>query len=1165
MPTGATYRFTQNADGTTFTPPPGSHDSLIRNANGTFDLTLALSRTRYHFGVDGSVLSLTDEYGNALTFSYDGNNRLIQLADGTGSGRSLIIFYGADGRVSSIVDHTGRNVQYTYSGQGNLTSVIDPVSRTTTYSYTNGRYVPLLSQITDNWGRIITEITYDPADRVKTFTEDGETYSYVYNSSTTTTKTDSSGKSRVFTFNSHGQITQIVPPAGAGGGTTTKTFNADGSLDIETDGVGVKTKYTYNSNGSIATITKDYQGTGTGSVPIRFDYSYDFNFPEKVISIVAKNPSTGVRNPDWQEWRYDYYAPGSTAPGALFHVYRIRSDGSTIDTLSTYTYNAAGQLITVTDAAGAITTFEYNPGTDDLVSVTYPPNSDFGPTRKYQYVRDSLGRTISITSPLGNVTAYSYDAVDRISTVTLPKPSLGSPLIFTTAYSYDNFDSSSGLTFTQQTDPNGKIVRLGSDQFGQLGESLDSLNNATTLSYSKGLLSSVTDANENVTSYTYNALRQLVTMTLPEGSSETYTYYLDGLLKTRKDRNAHTTTYTYDHLKRITKRSFGTSVTYTFTGQKLTQVVDTLPNIHETHTFSYDSAFRVTGNTQATRGTITYTYDMADRVSSYTVSGGGPTATYGYYPDGSVKTIDWSPIAGQFRYDYTLDGQYSTVSSPNGQQRNYTYDDQGRLLQTKNTHIAAGELASYNYGYDVDNSTGISTMLGQRTQMTAYVPSQNLINTSTKYYYDSNYQLNRSDYPNVAPFNSEIDTWSYDSIGNRTGSSLNGSPTTYTYFRNGSNLNNGQRLQFDGANTYTYDANGNTTSKNGPSGNFTFTWDVLDRMTAISGATAATYVYDYLGRRVSKKIGSVTTTYLYAGANLIAERGGATADFLFGPSIDEPLSMKRGTTISYYIPDGLGSIGLLTDANGTLQNSYVYDAWGVVRSQSAGTTNSFTYTAREASEAGLIYNRARYMSPNIGKFVSQDAFGFYAGVNFYGYALNNPTKYYDPMGHLTIALDLLPLLPVAARSASLGIAAESASLGPLGIAAAAAAIPVGYLIAKGLDQVNVLTPADHAPVPHNHFLNPYGCRGKPDHQEKVDDLVEIAGEQNPDYEIIRERQIRHPGSRRIPDVQVVDPTTGEVVKIYEAERTPRSSRVKNKEIEYDTLEIPYEIFPLDQP
>jgi hypothetical protein len=58
-------------------------------------------------------------------------------------------------------------------------------------------------------------------------------------------------------------------------------------------------------------------------------------------------------------------------------------------------------------------------------------------------------------------------------------------------------------------------------------------------------------------------------------------------------------------------------------------------------------------------------------------------------------------------------------------------------------------------------------MLGQRTSLTADVPSQGLAGALTKYYYDAGYRLTGADYPSAVPFNGEMDRWTYDPIGNR--------------------------------------------------------------------------------------------------------------------------------------------------------------------------------------------------------------------------------------------------------------------------------------------------------------------------------------------------------------------------------------------------------------
>ena len=522
-PHGPVQSFQENTDGT-FSLAAQSHDTLVKNADGSFDMTKALSNTKYHFTSAGLLETITDDYGNSIEYTYDGNGRLTRISDGSGSGRYMDINYGPSGRISSVQDSAGRLVQYLYNPDGTLQKVINAVGIETTYIYTAGRFGPMLSQIWNHLQHIVTAIYYHPSgnasqyNKVSSYREAEETYNLTYGSGYTT-KSSTFGTWTNY-YGADGRVTKRVPPSGQGGFDQLTSYYSDGSVQMETDEAGVKTYFTYNPNGSVATITRDYQGTS----PVLFEYAYDANFPGKVISITPKNPSGGAVLPDWQAWKYDYYQSGSAAPGALHHVYRVQSDGLTLDTLATYTYNSSGQVLTVTDAGGSVTTYAYNITSGDLESVTYPKNSDSGVNPVYSYGRDSLGRVISVTDPLGKTTTYTYDHADRVTSVTLPKPTPGSPLNFTTTYSYDHYDGVSGFVYTHQTDPNGKLTKQGYDRYGQMVRSVDALGNITTFNYSRGLLASIVDSNNNTTSYNYNGLKRLTSTVFPNGTTESYTY-----------------------------------------------------------------------------------------------------------------------------------------------------------------------------------------------------------------------------------------------------------------------------------------------------------------------------------------------------------------------------------------------------------------------------------------------------------------------------------------------------------------------------------------------------------------------------------------------------------------------------------------------------------------
>jgi RHS repeat-associated protein len=93
--------------------------------------------------------------------------------------------------------------------------------------------------------------------------------------------------------------------------------------------------------------------------------------------------------------------------------------------------------------------------------------------------------------------------------------------------------------------------------------------------------------------------------------------------------------------------------------------------------------------------------------------------------------------------------------------------------------------------------------------------------------------------------------------------------------------------------------------------------------------------------------------------------------------------------------------------------------------------------------------------------------------------------------------------------------------------------------------------------------NPYGSRGKPDHQQKVDDLNKQAQkEAKPGETVLRERKIQGHDSNRRPDGQIVD-KNGRTRKVFEAERKPHSKRNINRQNEYKKLKVDQETHPLN--
>ena len=189
-----------------------------------------------------------------------------------------------------------------------------------------------------------------------------------------------------------------------------------------------------------------------------------------------------------------------------------------------------------------------------------------------------------------------------------------------------------------------------------------------------------------------------------------------------------------------------------------------------------------------------------------------------------------------------------------------------------------------------------------------------------------------------------------------------------------------------------------------------YAWDFENRLSSVtlpgSGGTVS-FKYDPFGRRIYKSSSSGTSIYAYDGVNLVEETnssGAAVARYEQALNIDEPLAMLRSAVTSYYHADGVSSVTSLSSAAGALTQTYGYDAFGKQTSSSGSLTNPFQYTAREFdSETSLYHYRARYYDQNVGRFLSEDPFGFHGGdVNLFRIVQNRPTVFTDPFGLLTI-------------------------------------------------------------------------------------------------------------------------------------------------------------------
>ncbi|PKK88536.1 MAG: hypothetical protein CVV64_18455, partial [Candidatus Wallbacteria bacterium HGW-Wallbacteria-1] len=218
-------------------------------------------------------------------------------------------------------------------------------------------------------------------------------------------------------------------------------------------------------------------------------------------------------------------------------------------------------------------------------------------------------------------------------------------------------------------------------------------------------------------------------------------------------------------------------------------------------------------------------------------------------------------------------------------------------------------------------------------------------------------------------------------------------------------------------------------------------------------------------------------------------------EFIGGPDADDLEHTRYGKISLAMLKDGLGSTIALTGREGKAIARIGYDAWGNFRwsdndkhssckddecdsylnrlentrgfgngnhngwafgKQFASKLTPYLYTGRRYSEiTNQYFNRNRYYSPALGRFVSKDPIGFAADINLYRYVGNNPLIWVDPSG-------LFVWPEGAGTGIGLGIGTGAGSATGIGGAVAAggaAALGVGAV------GVGVLWATNDGPIP----------------------------------------------------------------------------------------------------
>ena len=777
----------------------------------------------------------------------------------------------------------------------------------------------------------------------------------------------SNGESLTFTRDGSGRITAVTGPTGEKLG---YSYSSSGDLLSSTDANGRVTTYSYDAGHDL--LSGSINGTAL-KLP-----SQEYDSGGRLVAVVdTAGDRIAISNS----------VPGQTVTttdplGALTTVTHLDDLGDVVardeifggQTLTTaYSYDAAGHMLSRTDPLGHKTNLTYDTQGDltayedplgNITRFTYDSSGfltgAIGPGGLVidGIVYDSADRPVRTTAN-GATTVYAYDSAGRVTSTTD-----AAGRVFTMTYDPDghlaSFTDSSGATQTAVEDADGRILSVTDPAGHKVSFTYDPSGNQLSL----------TDPSGNSQSNTYDALGRMTSSTDAAGRVTTYAYDAAGNLSGIQDRNGGTTLYAYDQDGNLIKSTYpdgeATSIVYDGLG-RVTRTSDGTSSIDT----AYDSSSQVSSQTETLPvvGAVTnsYTYDAAGNKTSLTSVDG--TTHYAY--DDQNRLISMTdPHGGIFDFSYDTSGRLTSLSRPNGVTDAFTYDAAGKILSRTATR-AGTTVAASSQTYDANG------LVATRTDLSG----------TTTYQHDSTGQLTGVTAPGGA-----TQSYVYDAAGNRVSDPVS-SAMTY---------DPGNRLVSDSNYTYTYDAEGDRTSRTNRSTSAVtrYTYNGHGQLVSVQNpdGTTTSFTYDVLGRRIQVSSGTSTTTFAYDGTNVHLEYSGASpvASYTDPLATDHPLEMRRGGQSYYYQGDVAGNVTGLSDASGTMAATYSYDAFGVPTSSSNGPSNPFTYAGREySSSSGLYYNRARYYEPTTGRFLSEDPI---PSVNAYSYVRNDPVDVTDPTG-----------------------------------------------------------------------------------------------------------------------------------------------------------------------
>ncbi|MFI0479399.1 toxin TcdB middle/N-terminal domain-containing protein [Actinomadura sp. 9N215] len=607
----------------------------------------------------------------------------------------------------------------------------------------------------------------------------------------------------------------------------------------------------------------------------------------------------------------------------------------------------------------------------------------------YRFGYDAVGRVVETITPdgrpsriryeAGRITRYDVSDTDA-SPANVARGHFDTPRV-------DHVDARGRLLAVEErlSSSSALVTRYGYDPMGRL----------TSITDARGVL---------LAEYTHDLMGRKLRVDHVDAGVRRAAHNARGDLVLLVDAAGRAVELDYDAVGRQLRTTVEGTVTETFnydsgTGQNLIGRLAEVTDPAGATRYSYTARGLVTEKTRKTAAlggptsfTVVYGYDALERMTAVTHPGGSPV-NYEYNERGLLARVPG--FVDHVRYNAL--GQPTELRYANGTVSSFDYDPATFFLNeariTGPTPPAPAQpYYEMNYSYDaVGNPLSISDGI-----TAAGHPRFDRVCE-----YDALYRLTGvTGSADGTPFRH---SYSYDDAGNfRRNDELGPDELT---LEPGTNQLRG--MTADGAETplFEHDANGNLTS----SPDLALTFDPRGRLVRAvrPDGTVVEYAYDHAGMRVRKRVtptGGQTTETLYVDGRYEVRDGQATR---FITSGDTPLAAVGPDGTRFLHHDALGHLVLVTGPAGEVLLRLGHHAFGTPAFVAGTSDIPYQFLGNELDETGLIYCRARYYHPGLGRFVSPDLFvllnpeqmlGLPSALNPYAYASNNPIRQADPEG-----------------------------------------------------------------------------------------------------------------------------------------------------------------------